>query len=559
MYSVDRQQTDRALQYKSQAGNHNGNSQTWGDGTIISRKHPHPDSGAQALGTRKVQKQNPVSLQTTPALNAEKTREVVPLTPGDFADTILSELHRLLSEEEQNKLDQVASNSGYREKLVSFLSGGFKSRQYYQTDTCNTLYWGLINQQLTPEEFLHHHTKLLIMIFFFPRHCKGVKPLYDAINLATDIKSIALNDIKLCDYSQKNQNEISAFTEAYPDSQEIFEIKLSHRAQVKLLKLEPELELELGSESGSESESESESELNSEDAYIEKLQWLLLLDSTTPGVWLTAKKDKVILGSFSLLQNAVKPKNEAGEEITIKPTFGETDWKGLKEMRLQEQHPIAIWHPEIDSSMERPDGLYISSLAVLHDFLHVNILNTADKAKRQKFLQLDTEVVSPRIDFYERLMSGAKTPEDEQFIKGFNTIFSEIYGHQPEDWQHNIKQYYDSDEDIKDRHFVDQVRLDEENDNYDDYISCWSTDLPDESLIQFHEILAHHLLIFQIASSDNHELAKKILGIEIKEYPEVVSGTAWDGNGEMKGKYGLADREIEMSQWVAYLRQNTVA
>ena len=508
-------------------------------------KHPRSFRETRVPDARKISKQDSTSIQALPALKAEKVHEITPLTPIGLAGTILSRLHQLVSKEDQKKLDRVARDSGYREKLASFLKGGFKSEPYYQTDSCNTLYWGLMNGQLTAGEFLDYYTNLLIMIFFFPRDCKGTQPSSDKENLATGIKQIPLNEINLWNYSQKNQDEISAFIQSYPGAWNIFEIQLSSKVQ-RLLSAKALPEKGIAT-------------------YMDKLWWLKILDGHTPGAWLTTERDKIILGSFSLFQNTVKPKNEEGEEIMIKPTFSAGGWDVLKNMRLKNEHPMALWHPDIGDSLVSPDGLYAGSLALLHDFYHVNILNTASKAKRQKYLQLDTDVVEPRIRFYKRLISGKKVPEDEQFIKGFNTVYSKMYGGAPGNWQDNIQRYYDNDDDVRSRSLVDQVNLNGIMDDYSYSIYCWLKPLLCKSGKNLDwSIIPQHLLVFQIVNSGDHRLAKKILNTEIKEYPDVVSKMTWNKSGETEKECMRRRAELsmtnpqsfiqwEISHWVNYL------
>ena len=526
------------------ASNGHDNSSDHLGKTAVGLKRSRSFREAQVPDARKVSKQDSTSIQALPALKAEKPHEITPLTPKDLAGTILSRLHQLVSKEDQKKLDRVARDSSYREKLESFLKGGFNSEPYYQTDSCNTLYWGLMNRQLTPEAFLDYYTDLLIIIFFFSQDCEGTKPSSDEENLATGIKQIPLNEINLCDYFSEYKDAISAFIQSYPYSRNIFEIQLSSRAKALLLTKElPETNIS---------------------TYIGKFWWLTLLDSMTPGIWITGGQDKIILGSFSLFQNAVKPKNEAGEEIMIKPTLSAGDWDVLKEIRSNDEHPMALWHPDIGDSLVNPDDMHAGSLALLHDFFHVNILNTVSKAKRQKFLQLDTDVVVPRIRFYKRLVSGKKVSEDKQFIQGFNTVYSRMYGREPGNWQDNIQQYYDNDVDVRDRFLVDQLNINEEKDDYSDSIDRWLAPSIREDADLPRRIIPQHLLIFQIVNSSNHKLAEEILGIEIKEYPDAVSKMTWDKSRETSEECIQRREKLlethpklfiqwEISHWINYL------
>ena len=461
---------------------------------------------------------------------AVSSRDIKPDT------ALLSKLHHFAPSEDKARLDLITKDIGYQEKFDRLMEKKFKSEDYLLSDSCNTLYWGLMNGKLTEEEFLEHYHFLKLIFFFFPKQCQGRLPAGE-YDLATKFKKITCKDIIFSgDYPSLEISglPLSKYSDDKGHPYEFFEFYLTHQAQTLL--------------SSYDMEALGRNELASDFQQNHYLFWLRFLDDTIPGIWLSKGEDKIAVGSFSFLSRAV----EAGTSspVKIKPGFGAGNWDALKLMRLEEQHPVALWHPLVSNSLIQPDGYWAGTISHLHDFYHTYLINQLGKEMRQQYLRWDTKIACPRIAFYERFLSGEKTEEDEKFIRIFDEIKYRNQGN-VQRWDNDYISALHKIETAM-RPLIDQeIREDNKIP-----INVCTLQYREEKILfdlTFREVLEINLFLFHAITSKDNELMKEVLGIGIQQYPDVRQAMA-KFNETMDETSDDSDEAIK-----AYLRAHSLA
>ena len=465
---------------------------------------------------------------------------------------LLSKLHHFAPVEDKARLDMIAKDIGYQKKFDHLMKEKFKSEDYLLSDSCNTLYWGFMNGQLTEEEFLEHYHFLKLIFFFFPKQCEGKLPAGE-YDLATEVREITCEDLRTSrDYPVFYMSilPLSKDSDYKGHPYKIFEFYLTRNVQKLLSSCNMWV---LGRNDRAPDFQQNH-----------YLFWLRYLDDKIPGIWLSKDKNKIAIGSFSFLSWAV----EAGtlNPVKIKPGFGAGNWEALKLMRLEEQHPVALWHPLVSNSLVQPDGYWVGTISHLHDFYHTYLINQLGKEMRQQYLRWDTKIACPRIAFYERFLSGEKTEGDEKFIRIFDGI---KYGNQGD------MQRWDSDY-ISKLHRMETVLrplVDQEIPGDGKIpLNLHSLQHGKERILfnlTFWEMLEINLFLFHAITSKDDELVKEVLGIGIQQYPDVrlamsecnkaMDETADDSDEAIKKAYlkahPLAGYKWLIDMWVRALSE----
>ena len=423
-----------------------------------------------------------------------------------------SKLHRFVSSYDKEKLDAAASNSIYGQQLDSLLKKGFESELPYLNDTYNVLYWGLRNGRLTQKQFLDNLQFLTLTRFFLSSKCESNDMLPGHVDLADSIRTVTPHELELCEYCAGDREQIQSLYSTTGNQHLAFEIKLSDDTREAL--------------SAYLHDHLKEDQHSSSFQIKHHLHLLDFISQEFMGVWLTIKKDKIVIGSFSLIQHFIEPVDEEIRPMAITPGFGAGSWEDTKKMISNGEYPIALWHPLVSNSRTQSNGYWTGASTYLADFYHAARINELTPAKRQELLALDTDIICPRISFYQRFATGTMNQQDEQFIRGF-CVISEGEDAPPANWPGEIQGYYEDEQ--QNRIFIDQTRV-----GYTEVAGYLrpvmrATDTSGQYSLQ--DRLEHHYFLFHLLSTQNKPLAKKILGIDISEpsysltAPPVKSGS----------------------------------
>ena len=466
--------------------------------------------------------------------------------PKDFTGTTLSELCRFLPDDDRQALIKIAANDpeqyGYRETLASLSEQGLQSESYYSTETCNALYWGLMNGELTPDEFLKHHFALMVITSFSPATCEDWKPT-GIMNLESRIKSVSLDQLDLGQYSEDDQTKIRSLIKNNYDTPDVFEISFPDGFQQKIAETECQMD------------EDTESLADEQTEFFMRLPQII---GSMPGVWFTTKKDKIIIGSLPLMLQIIQPADESIEPVEIKPVFGSIINKDqLKAMRLDGQCPMQLWHPAVNSSAIKYNGVWLGTLTGLPGLYSAHILNTMSPEKRQELLRFDTEVIVPRKEFYQRIITDKPTEEDEFFLIEFTKILAGRYNLDDEFMPYSKE---DPDQQVdfasiclkRDKWAVTEHCFVDQHSSYEKLIAAreqlieaggsWRNiqqglRIPGFCIIKE---FVHQYFIFQVAMNNDNELAQEVLGIEVREYPDAVQSLL----GQDINKEGLSYKSI---------------
>ena len=449
---------------------------------------------------------------------------------------LLSELHHFVFPEDKGRLDLVVKDISHQKILDSLIAEEFKLPRYLSPDSCNTLYWGLRNGKLKEEEFLEYYHLLMLVFLFFPKQCRGKLPEGE-YDLAMGFKKSNFKDIILSgDYPglEKSELPLSKYSDDKGHPYKIFEFHLTGHVR-KLLSL-------------------CKTEYLQGRPYTDDFQqnhylfWLKFLSEKIPGIWLSRHKNKIAVGSFSFLSMAVE--DGTLNPVKIKPGFGAGNWEALKLMRLEEQHPVALWHPLVSNSLVQPDGYWAGTFSHLHDFYHTYLLNQLGKEIRQQCLRLDTKIACPRIAFYGRFLSGEKTEEDEKFIRIFDGIKYRNQGNMQR-WDNDYISTLHKLETAM-RPLIDQ-EITEDNKVPINVCTLQYREADILFDLTFREVLEINLFLFHAITSKDNELMKEVLGIGIQQYPDVRKAMA-EFNETMDEASDDSDEAIK-----AYLRAHPLA
>ena len=467
---------------------------------------------------------------------------------------MLDQLQIFLSSEDQVILEKIAGNHEYCDKLTHIPYKGLPSEKqlktYLNADTCNVLYYGLIQGILSEDEFMESYHTLMIYLFFFPGNLPEA-PLNSVPALAEDITTVYWGDIP--PYLKNTQPLLKKGT---PLINLFFDT--DQKPSYYFLKITLTNEFGAACAKGI---------LGDRKQYCSNLEiahfiiWIDILSYNVPGIYLDRESKKSLyIPSFALQKALLQyiTVSEYGQQrsVAMKPVFGACDWEQLKTMRFKNQHPLGLWHPMIKSSQLQPDGYWFSVLAYLHDIYHVSKLNQITLRNRNNYLNKDNIFNRPIVMFLERIIkvgipsdkSLIQDIADKIFIDGLEQQFREIsftlvcdemseYLLEPYPWQlpENLKQYYYPryNEDFSFpasltitttntyRRLVDQEQI--YTQKYTNHIkerSHFNMFKPTPWHISLTTRLAYNAVVFQSVIHKKHSKDYRFCACDIKEHPK---------------------------------------
>ena len=432
-------------------------------------------------------------------------------------------------------------------------------------DTCNALYWGLMNGRLTPEEFQQHYYSLMMIVFFSPAAFQGPKPP-GAMDLESVIKLVSLDQLDLSEYPEKSRAEMNLFKNRL-GSPDFFEISFPDGFRERLAGMREGV---LDQDPGSPGCSQEEFFMS-----------LLGSEGDASETWLTIKQDKIVIGTLPLMQQMIQPVDESIEPVVLKLVFGSPSLDQIKEMRAGGQYLVPLWHPAVDDSVIECNGIWLGTFSVAYSLFKAGILNKISQERRQEFLWLDTEITVSRRDFYQRVLSDQATEQDRFFLQEFSKILVDRTQTRHGRSRFNFLSHYgekklvthcsEEDGEIKLRPLIDQLC------SYAELISLYRNILLQSDLslseskydtlcarVIVKKELIHHFFLFHVVINDDSKLAQKILGIEVRKYPEVREHLIRDRNNETRVEYEVrrasylrknpkAGIQLDMTYWVEAL------
>ena len=375
------------------------------------------------------------------------------MASGDMLD----KMYRFVSFDEQIALDDIAKNTGYESSFERLQAEGRSSTLFFRKDTCNILCWALRQNKLNEDDFMDYYHFLLLNLLFIPDAQSGFifpdkPPLAVSVNV---IPYSALDPFVKDTFREKNARYLDGLG-AEGEGVEFYEYSIS---DVFKLMLDSNDSLVLARKQLADNKQDTDWAEN----LVDLKRWFGFLGRIGI-IALNEAKDRAYIPSFSALAGMLSKREvEEGGAISIKPGFGSGKWEDLKAMRMGNEHPLALWHPAVDSII-KPDGLWIGTLAHLHDLYHVAVLNGLTKAQRQLALDIDTLVNTSYNEFLMRLLdkkgsvvskNSIINEEDRVFIEGVESLYGGCYPWKERYVQERVKDELEGN--LKDyRPFIDQ-------------------------------------------------------------------------------------------------------
>ena len=111
-----------------------------------------------------------------------------------------------------------------------------------------------------------------------------------------------------------------------------------------------------------------------------------VLDDEAPFAGIIVGENKLILPPFALIEAYRKQTSPLPEHEIVNaiPTMGFHDMQAVRTMRGNLQHPLQLYHPELNNLLY-PHKLYAGSLAGRHDFYHLMILSYIAPDQQRSF------------------------------------------------------------------------------------------------------------------------------------------------------------------------------
>ena len=251
----------------------------------------------------------------------------------------------------------------------------------------------------------------------------------------------------------------------------------------------------------------------------------------------------------------------------------------LQEMAKRQSEVTHLYHDRIKHYLkDHPEAGLQWEMSHWVQYLRGTQGSPMSVEDREELLQSGRKIVAPRKAFYERFAANKETEQDKMFLQGFRAIVfcteecsgfmyrSLLDSGQP--LKGGLTHFFALEKKMLCNYEVDRFECSEE---YNDKVlrpvtkSYIDTSASGTSPYSVQDRLAQHFFLFDLVSSNNNELAKKVLGIEIKEYPEVQKAMKRhkdeDKQCYMKRiKPYLKSRpkaclQWEMSFWVSYLQK----
>ena len=417
-----------------------------------------------------------------------KERQINPIQVcGNFR--ILDQLHRFISPDELDKLTCVANDNSRRAKLEQLKKEGLTSGLYLTADTCNTLYWGLMNGELTEWQFLENYHYLTLKLMLVPEG----QPVP---------ASAALQG-----FSQR----VGTFTviSPDPDTELTWENLSGARYLITITQEQGDYLLQFDQNPGPENLPVVAPEVRTQHFW----HWM----SIFPGGKGHLRRQYRI-GSVFAIKRHFEDKSSPEDRVAMKPGFGAGDWDALKALRMLDQHPVALWHPDLHS-LEQPDGLWIGAMPHLHDFIHLNLISGLSRHIRDEALTLDTLAIVPAIAFLQRFIQEQLTDLDRHFMSlcreqdDYLAIRSNQPGRKTKLDKETAKKMLKK---LSERYLVDQpfFSLEEYRRKVEgDFYSCIYLQSPDAI-----DQLLLNLFIFTLVSGNHQNFTRQFLKVELKEH-----------------------------------------
>ncbi|KEQ11351.1 hypothetical protein [Endozoicomonas numazuensis] len=421
----------------------------------------------------------------------------VRITQESTTPPLLNRLTHFLKSIETSYLEKIAHNHAKYSILFEKLkTEGPESDSYFSTDTCNTLYWALANNQLSEHQFMDHYHYLMHRLIFRTDLTTGehVFPGFPVLAKKFEVVSTTGNPI-----TWANLHEAQFNIEVLPDFKKALEVAYDKRPEPT-------------------SDPVDTPQVQERHLFL----WLDILGSSFYG----RQNNKMVLQSFSQLQKILE---KEPSPVLIKPTFGFGDWNKLKKLRLKEEHPMALWHPELPS-ISQPDGYWAGTLSHMHDLYHAEILNRIPKDTRDASLEFDSLFITPFNHFLKRIERESLTAEDQLFIHHFTCLCNEVLlesdsSHCAQEpfttklfpWGYDTQAYREKL--MSRRTFVDQEFNHDPDLTFPLHVDIVIPSLEILRKNHFHEILANSYFIFSMVKIGREDLIKKLLRIDIKPDP----------------------------------------
>ena len=395
----------------------------------------------------------------------------------------LDQLHHFVSPAELAMLTTVANDSHRREKLEQLKTEGLNSELYGCEDTCNTLYWGLMNNELTERQFLENYHFLTLRLAF---------PLLKG---GAGLKLSPDDYLEMLLTLPENKATIEHFFGGLPV------LYISHPESPTWENLDS-VHYSIISRRGNYAQNEGCDGLEA---------WIYDFREFFP---------RCRISSVSNIKRAWESCSPDHKPLAMKPGFGFGDWNALKQFRLQEQHPVALWHPQLNS-LTYPDGRWINTLAHLHDFMHLKGLSTLPQALRNEALTLDSLAIEPAITLLEHLADQQLTGDEKQFLAWNDQQVEFLSKWNPhlvkwsaltgEAISEHLKKLKD------DRYLVDMNFVKEDYHPVTESRFYSRFTLHDTGAINQ---LLQNLFIFNLVNGNDRAFAERFLKVELKEYEE---------------------------------------
>ena len=303
---------------------------------------------------------------------------------NDYCD--VSEICSLLTDTQKARFERVGKDPGLQARMESILREMFSCDLFNKPDTCDVLYWGLVNQKINPDQFMEYYQYLMLRLTFFSE-TTGVNNLLNETipNIAESVQAVQEHGML------------------------IYKVVLSDKCSAEVFKDLKRLPC------------------CGDDMRACVIGWLSRINYIDGGVEL--KDGNLIIHSWRELMKDAVSKSRHHKNLTPLITFGSGDWENLKKLRYQNKHPVALWHPDIPESMLNPDGFKIGTLSLFHDIYHILQTNKVSQEDRVNMLNMDSAWITPLMALVEAVTCGQTHTLDKQqqsFLQGFSILCSEM-------------------------------------------------------------------------------------------------------------------------------------
>ncbi|CAM3604491.1 hypothetical protein [Parendozoicomonas haliclonae] len=426
----------------------------------------------------------------------------------------LSRLHHFVKPDEKAYLEAIANDHArWQPVFDQLVREGLESALYSDPDTCDLLYWAWRNERLTDRQFLECYHYLTLNLLMCTRYFGGAETYAESIEIQSSSHvQPGLWNLDQCSYTCELQGHFSAGFDPVKTKDEILDGRSYEHPDARK---------------------------------FSAATAIFIFCRDAPELM---KRSGSQLRILSLSAAAAKAHGKT-DPVLIMPCFGFGDFKALRDLRKQDEHPFALWHPKL-RSMITPDGYWMGSCTHWHDFYHGRLLNRLPKNMRDYFLNLDEKVVSPRLGFMRRAARDVLSNDDYLFINGFNQMLrvikriddpfedtEEICDTYP--WSLSFLELHQKQ--VNDRPFVDQDI--HEPGKFAGMKIGLQEIFQAVSGQNIQKIFEANYLIYSLLEKGEHHLLQDLLKCDIQEYPDLR-------NCLLKGSYeGIFFSVFDAAKW----------